>query len=216
MEGDVNGRRSGREPRPNGSLAKSPNNSFRTLTHCLQIRFGQARIGGFSLIRLYRERRGPRCGARGPRRAPRPSPGRARPRPRRVTRRASSSGAVGLALAPGRWAGRTVPARPSSIASLSPVPPRAAHLTPHTATRDRTLTQAASAKVKHFCAPLTDTLEPGTGHRSTSADNMADNHPPHRNRNRNPSSPAHTRTLYGCSPSQRQSEAQGRVRSACT
>ena len=81
------------------------------------------------------------------------------------------------------------------------------------------LTQA-SAKVKHFCAPLThtDTLEPGTGHRSTSADNMADNHPPHRNRNPNSSasSPAHTRTLYGCSPSQRQSEAQGRVRSACT
>ena len=43
---------------------------------------------------------------------------------------------------------------------------------------------------------------------------MADNHPPHRNRNPNSSasSPAHTRTLYGCSPSQRQSEAQGRVR----
>ena len=204
MKGDVNGGDRGESPdrTERGSLAKSPNNSFRTLTHFLQIDFWARR--GYRRIFLYsvfpymgelgftksdRERRsGEDRGARGP---PRASPGRA--------------------LAPGRWAGRTVPPGPAQ----SPVPPRAA---PHSLSLSLSL--KPQAKVKHFCAPLThtDTLEPGTGHRSTSADNMADNHPPHRNRNPNSSasSPAHTRTLYGCSPSQRQSEAQGRVRSACT
>ena len=68
MKGDVNGGDRGESPdrTERGSLAKSPNNSFRTLTHFLQIDFwpGADILGGFSFfgfsiyggIGIYQER----------------------------------------------------------------------------------------------------------------------------------------------------------------
>ena len=56
MKGDVNGGDRGESPdrTERGSLAKSPNNSFRTLTHFLQIDFWPgADIGGFFLFRFF-------------------------------------------------------------------------------------------------------------------------------------------------------------------